>query len=266
MRSTQLHKLAYLTIATITLLAITTKSHAGFMFEFDYINQDVNATVANVGDGTQKVYAYWKDNTPDLNQLMGTNSMRASLWRTDKNGDISKHYASVVADFGHSLDNTFMDGFARMTLARDTRRGIYQNFDFTDAVAPLKKIDEKLEYIFSKYMKQNGKGFLGWSENMVLGGVWAILKKAIPQLEIAAPIIDPLASGAGWDAYIPSFDALYDNYDITGPPLNIMPERTFVELPNTPTPAVPEPASATLILLGFSALITRPRRSSRLAA
>ncbi|QQE12211.1 hypothetical protein JD969_01670 [Planctomycetota bacterium] len=260
MRRFRFFQLTLLTLIAMTTLSLASNVYAGFMFELDYINQGKGALYEEVEGGRwqyDNVHFYWRDDAPDLNALMNSNSIRCSLWKTDSNGDPTKHYISMVGDVKDYLEDSFMSDIARMNVLRDTKHGLYANLDFYESAGVIKTIDEKFESLFETVFKQDGKGALGWTGNMLFSGIYKLVSKFTP-LDELAPILDPIFGSPSLTAYIPEYDALYDDYDITTGPTSIH----LPDIASLSPISVPEPATASLIFLGLTTILVRPKRTN----
>ncbi|QQE12210.1 hypothetical protein JD969_01665 [Planctomycetota bacterium] len=276
---------AFVITIICTTLTFTSHAYAGFLFEFDYVNQGKGGKFEPVEGGKwvwESNHIFWgKSDLPPIEDLMATNSIRTTLWKTNKYGDPTKHYVSIVSDVRGMLDQSFLSDVARINMFRDTKHGLYANFDYYDSAGKIKDLDNAIEGLFEKVMKQDGKGALGWTQNMVMGGVWAILKKFTP-LDKVDFLLDPIFSGASFTAYIPNFEELYPDYEVTKSGAlayldetekNRLADSVFANLPiDVPLIAVPaaspnsshipEPATASLLLLGLSMFCIRPKHNN----
>ena len=250
-------------VVAVASVSLASQVYAGFMIEVDYVNQGKGVAHENVEGGrwvweSANTHAYWMSEGPDLDELMLTNSIRTSIWRTDKYGDVKKHYFSVVTDLKDYLDESCLSKVSRMNVVRETSHGTYANFDFHDDAGYMKTLDEDIEWLFEKVMKQNGKGAIGWTKNMVVGGLWALAKKLTP-LDKVDFLLDPLFSGASFTAYIPKYDQLYPEYDITAPIGSLRDLSGESITPSLNPVSVPEPASLTLLSIGSLMMLRRKR-------
>ena len=242
-------------IVVICVFSFASSAYAGLMIEMDYINQGKDVVAAAVEGGRWEkdaLHIYWGKKAPDLYNLMGSNSVRFSIWSTDKYGDVDKHYLSFVGDLQGLGSNGFTDSVSRMHAIRETRHGLYANIDFHESATTLSKIDSNFEWLFEKITGQEGKGALGFTGNLLVSGVYKLVSK-ITQLDTFDFLLDPIFGTASTTAYLPKN--------------NLFPEWSILDDPITPIEArrsamtvasdVPEPASLALVGLGGLLLLRR---------